>query len=46
MVMVEEVSNMYDAFTLGTLSSEYNRLLQNTEIFSKHYIRGVENTIH
>jgi hypothetical protein len=35
MVIVEDLSNNYDAFTLRTLSSEYNRLLQNTQIFSK-----------
>jgi hypothetical protein len=35
MVIVEDLSNNYDAFTLRALSSEYIRLLQNTQIFSK-----------
>jgi hypothetical protein len=45
MAMVEEVSYNYDAFTLRTLSLEYNILLQNTQIFSKLHRMGVENTM-
>jgi hypothetical protein len=45
MVIVEDLSNNDDAFTLKTLSSEYNRLLQNTQIFSNLYkIGGKYNT--
>jgi hypothetical protein len=35
MVIVEDLSNNYDAFTLRTLSSEYNRLLHNTQIMTQ-----------
>jgi hypothetical protein len=47
MVIEEDVSNNYDAFTLTTLSSEYNIILQNTlQIFSKlHRMGGKYNTL-
>jgi hypothetical protein len=40
MVIAEDKSNNCDAFTLRILSSEYNRLLQNTQIFSKLHRMG------
>jgi hypothetical protein len=40
MVIMEDISNNYDASTLRTVSIEYNRLLQNTQIFSKVHIMG------
>jgi hypothetical protein len=41
MVIVEDTSNIYEASTLPTLSSEYNRILQINPIFSKlHIMRG------
>jgi hypothetical protein len=38
MVILEDASNNYDASTLRTLSIEYNRILQITQIFSKLHI--------
>jgi hypothetical protein len=34
MVIVGDGSINYESFTLRTLSSEYNKILQNTPIFS------------
>jgi hypothetical protein len=46
MVNAENGSNNYDASTLRTVCSEYNRLLQNTQIFSKlHRMGGKYNTM-
>jgi hypothetical protein len=40
MVIVEEGHNHFEASTLGTVSSEYNRILQNTPIFSNLHKLG------
>jgi hypothetical protein len=46
MVILEDVANNYDASTLRTVSIEYNRILENTQIFSKlHRMRGKYNTM-
>jgi hypothetical protein len=40
MVTVDVATNNYEAFALRTLSSEYNRILQNTPIFSNVHKMG------
>jgi hypothetical protein len=40
MVTVEVGSNTYEASTLGIVSSEYQRILQNTPIFSNVHKMG------
>jgi hypothetical protein len=37
---VEDGSQNYEAFTLRSLSSEYNRLIYITPIFSNHHRMG------
>jgi hypothetical protein len=46
MVVVEDISNNYDASTLRTVSIEYNRILENKQIISKlHRMGGKYNTM-
>jgi hypothetical protein len=46
MVIVDDGTNNFDAFKLRTVSIEYNRILENTQIFSKlHRIGGKYNTM-
>jgi hypothetical protein len=40
MAIVEDASNNYEGSTLRTVSIEYNRLLQNTPIFSSMHRMG------
>jgi hypothetical protein len=46
MVIADDDTNNFDASTLRTVCIEYNRILQNTQIFSKlHRIGGKYNTM-
>jgi uncharacterized membrane protein len=46
MMIMEDGSNNYDAFTIRAVSIEYNRILQNTQIFSNlHRMSGKYNTM-
>jgi hypothetical protein len=40
MVIVEDVTNNFDASTIITVSIEYNKILHNTRIFSNHHKMG------
>jgi hypothetical protein len=46
MVIADDDTNNFDAFKFRTVSIEYNRILENTQIFSKlHRIGGKYNTM-
>jgi hypothetical protein len=46
MVIANDDTNHFDAFQFRTVSIEYNRILENTPIFSKlHRIGGKYNTM-